>query len=65
MKNTLLASAIQHRGRWFSEYIDSTVPMKKLGEARDIAEGIVYLASDAAKFVTGSELVIDGGVSAM
>ena len=27
----------------------------------DIAEGVVYLASDAAGFVTGSELVIDGG----
>lgn len=57
----LLAGAIQHRGRWFSEYIETTVPMATLGEAADIAEGIVYLASDAAKFVTGSELVIDGG----
>jgi NAD(P)-dependent dehydrogenase (short-subunit alcohol dehydrogenase family) len=35
--------------------------MAKLGETTDIAEGIVYLASDAAKFVTGTELVIDGG----
>ncbi len=32
-----------------------------MGEPADIAEGILYLASDAAKFVTGSELVIDGG----
>ena len=61
IETDLLAGAIQHRGRWFSEYIDNTVPMAKLGETTDIAEGIVYLASDAAKFVTGSELVIDGG----
>ena len=61
IETDLLQSAIQHRGRWFSEYIDSTVPMAKLGETADIAEGILYLASDAAKFVTGSELVIDGG----
>ena len=61
IETDLLAGAIQHRGRWFSEYIDNTVPMAKLGETADIAEGIVYLASDAAKFVTGSELVIDGG----
>ena len=27
----------------------------------DIAEGVVYLASDGAKFVTGTELTIDGG----
>lgn len=32
-----------------------------IGTADDIAEGILYLASDAAKYVTGSELVIDGG----
>jgi NAD(P)-dependent dehydrogenase (short-subunit alcohol dehydrogenase family) len=32
-----------------------------LGEPDDIAWGVVYLASDEAKFVTGSELVIDGG----
>lgn len=33
-------------------------------EADDIAAGIVYLASGGAKFVTGSELVIDGGYTA-
>lgn len=32
-----------------------------IGEASDIADGIVYLASDEAKYVTGSDLVIDGG----
>lgn len=60
IETDLLAGAIQHRGPWFREYIETTVPMAKLGEVTDIAEGIVYLASDAAKFVTGSELVIDG-----
>ena len=61
IETDLLAGAIQHRGPWFREYIEDTVPMAKLGETADIAEGIDYLASDAAKFVTGSELVIDGG----
>jgi NAD(P)-dependent dehydrogenase (short-subunit alcohol dehydrogenase family) len=32
-----------------------------LGEPDDVAWGAVFLASDEAKFVTGSELVIDGG----
>lgn len=39
-------------------------PVGHLGEPDDIAWGIVYLASDESKFVTGSELVIDGGYTA-
>jgi NAD(P)-dependent dehydrogenase (short-subunit alcohol dehydrogenase family) len=39
-------------------------PIGHLGEPEDIAYGILYLASDEAKFVTGSELVIDGGYTA-
>jgi len=39
-------------------------PIGHLGEADDIAYGILYLASNEAKFVTGSELVIDGGYTA-
>lgn len=36
-------------------------PLGHIGEADDIAYGVLYLASEEAKFVTGSELVIDGG----
>lgn len=39
-------------------------PVGHMGEPDDIAWGAVYLASDEAKFVTGSELVIDGGYTA-
>jgi len=39
-------------------------PLGFPGLPEDIAEGVVYLASDAARFVTGAELVIDGGVYA-
>lgn len=35
-----------------------------MGEPGDIAWGMIYLASDESKFVTGSELVIDGGYTA-
>lgn len=37
------------------------IPLNVLGEPSDIAYGVLYLASDEAKFVTGTELVIDGG----
>ncbi len=39
-------------------------PIGFLGEPEDVAWGIVYLASDESRFVTGSELVIDGGYTA-
>jgi NAD(P)-dependent dehydrogenase (short-subunit alcohol dehydrogenase family) len=37
-------------------------PLGRMGKPEDIANGILYLASDESSFVTGSELVIDGGV---
>ncbi len=41
------------------------IPLGRVGEPKDIAYAAVYLCSDEAKFVTGSELYIDGGISAM
>jgi len=37
------------------------LPMGRVGTAEEIAYGVLYLASDEASFVTGSELVIDAG----
>lgn len=44
--------------------MDAKHPLGHIGEPDDIAWGIVYLASDESKFVTGSELIIDGGYTA-
>ena len=41
------------------------VPVGRIGEPDDVAYAAVYLCSDEAKFVTGAELCIDGGISAM
>ena len=43
--------------------IDRT-PMGRLGTADDIANGVLFLASDESSWITGSELVIDGGMTA-
>ena len=40
------------------------VPLKRIGEPDDVAKMIIYLASDESTFVTGTEMVIDGGVVA-
>jgi cyclopentanol dehydrogenase len=40
------------------------LPMGRIGTAEDIAYGVIYLASDESSYMTGSELVIDGGTTA-
>lgn len=40
------------------------VPMGRMGEAFDVAEAALFLASDAAKYITGTELLVDGGLCA-
>nr|WP_302054075.1 SDR family oxidoreductase [Sphingomonas tagetis] len=41
------------------------VPLGRLGEADEVAHAVVYLASDESRFMTGAELKLDGGISAM
>lgn len=48
----------------FRRQLDDKHPLGHVGEPNDIAYGVLYLASDEAKFLTGSELVIDGGYTA-
>ncbi len=43
--------------------VDKT-PMRRIGTSEDVAYGVLFLASDESSFVTGSELVIDGGRTA-
>ena len=48
----------------FLQRVGPLHPLGHVGEPDDVAYGILYLASDESKFVTGSELVIDGGYTA-
>jgi len=44
--------------------VESLEPMRRFGEPGEIAAGVVWLLSDAASFVTGVALPIDGGWTA-
>jgi NAD(P)-dependent dehydrogenase (short-subunit alcohol dehydrogenase family) len=44
--------------------VDGLHPLGHMGDASNIADAIVFLASDKAAFMTGSEMVVDGGFTA-
>ena len=46
------------------EGLEKRIPMRRLGRPTEIAEAVAYLCSDAAAYVTGQTLVIDGGIDA-
>jgi 3(or 17)beta-hydroxysteroid dehydrogenase len=46
------------------EAIQASIPLGRMGEPIDVAYAVLYLASDQSKFVTGTELIIDGGILA-
>ncbi len=42
----------------------AAIPMRRIGDPEEVAEAAIFLAADESGYVTGSELAIDGGVSA-
>lgn len=45
------------------EHLVDAIPLKKMGAAEDVAKLVIYLSDEAATFVTGSEIIVDGGLT--
>lgn len=56
------ANTIEHIMEQTRAVAAEVTPLGFSGEPQDVAEAVVYLCSNAARFVTGAELVVDGGV---
>lgn len=46
-----------------AEGIQTQVPLRRFGEGDEVAKTVLFLASDDASFITGSEVVVDGGLT--
>jgi len=60
---TKLTKGILEKNSDLKKTWEELTPMGRIGEPEDLAGAIVFLASDASKFMTGSEIRVDGGYS--
>jgi 3-oxoacyl-[acyl-carrier protein] reductase len=59
--NILTEGMKMHRSLGFIQSMEDAVPLGRLGTPRDIANAVLFLASDEASYITGTTIVVDGG----
>ncbi len=64
IERTLLMDYLTGSNPGVKDNMPKVIPMGHVGEPEDIAEAVIYFCSDAAKFVTGQILSVDGGMTA-
>ncbi|MBM3945311.1 MAG: SDR family oxidoreductase [SAR202 cluster bacterium] len=48
----------------YQKWVKEMIPLGRVGKAEEVAKLVLFLASDDASYVTGAELIIDGGYTA-
>lgn len=51
----------QNRSAEFLKAMEAAVPLGRLGSPRDIANAVLFLASQEASYITGTTIIVDGG----
>jgi NAD(P)-dependent dehydrogenase (short-subunit alcohol dehydrogenase family) len=49
------------QGRQVKEFLVSRIPLGRIGRPEDVADAALFLAPDQSRFITGTELFVDGG----
>ena len=55
----------ENQDQAISDELIAKTPMHRAGKASEVADAIVYLASDKASYITGAQLVVDGGFTSI
>jgi gluconate 5-dehydrogenase len=56
-------NAVMYQNQEWVEYLCDRIPLKRPGQPNDLDGAVVFLASDASRYVTGQTLLVDGGIS--
>ncbi|MBQ73847.1 MAG: short chain dehydrogenase [Gammaproteobacteria bacterium] len=64
MKTPLVDGLISRSGGAFADYAITSTPMARIGEPEEVARTAAWLCSDAASYITGTALPVDGGFNA-
>lgn len=63
-RTEILEALLNDTSSGMLEKLEKQIPVRKLAEIEDIANAVLFLSSDESKMITGTELIIDGGLSA-
>jgi 3-oxoacyl-[acyl-carrier protein] reductase len=61
MPGNIATEGLVALGAEYTAKMEASIPMRRLGSVEDIANGVLFFASDEAAYITGQTMIIDGG----